>query len=142
MSTHANGLMPMLIFLLLMLALLGLRLLLPNPARANVQHQGLPVAKERKTKRGKGLPVCLHDFEKHCWIELISDILRTCTKGVTYGSGGFAIGIAFGVGVQWMMQWLRRQGASSDQQVDSTTLWLGKGMTVSCTSAPLCGVQK
>ena len=32
-------------------------------------------------------------------------------------AGGFAIGLAFGVGIQVMMKWLRRQGATSDQQV-------------------------
>jgi len=32
-------------------------------------------------------------------------------------AGGFAIGLGFGFGVQVMMKWLRRQGATSDQQV-------------------------
>ena len=32
-------------------------------------------------------------------------------------AGGFAIGLGFGFGVQVVMKWLRRQGATSDQQV-------------------------
>ena len=39
------------------------------------------------------------------------------SKGAQTVAGGFAIGILFGVGVQFMMKWLRRQGATSDQQV-------------------------
>lgn len=74
MSAHANGLMPMLRYIPVAnvsCAGTGSRLLLLNPVRANEQQQDLPVEAEREIKRRNGLPVCLHDFEKHSWIELI-----------------------------------------------------------------------
>lgn len=39
-------------------------------------------------------------------------------------AGGFAIGLGFGLGIQFMMKWLRRQGATSDQQARPCTLLL------------------
>ena len=47
-------------------------------------------------------------------------------------AGGLAVGLGFGLGVQLMMRWLKRQGATSDQQVTPDCLQLLTCLSVHC----------